>query len=278
VLVLEAQRLIRAPAEHVFNHLAQADHLTRYAAPLWMTAEPAEKRGAAQTVALRGYFAGLPVESVQRVTLRPPTSLECVQLRGTLRAFSAQCTLRSTEDGTEVLYRLEVDPGIPMLTEDAARQFLFQHLGRMLDRVKLAAERKTPGRRVTRAVAASVALPVSPGLADEDVAEPAEPAEPLAEAAVPVAEPAGPAPRRVPVEAPRPAAHASKRPPQVRQRPGARRPGPVAPRAAVPVPPPPAPASHDAVAGGAAQGKKRRRRRRRRRSESAPPPPPERNA
>jgi len=274
VLVLEAQRLIRASAEHVFNHLAPTDHLTRYTAPLWMTADPSEKRGVAQTVALRGYFVGLPVESVQRVTLRPPTSLECVQVRGTLRAFSARCTVRSTEDGTEVAYRLEVDPGIPMLTEEAARQFLFQYLGRMLDRIKLAAERKTPGRRVTRAVAAPGARPAQPALADEEGPEPAEPQ--VEDDAVPAAEPAGPPPRRAPVEARRSAAHAPERPQKVRQRPGTRAGGPVAPRATVPTPP--APTADAPAVEGTAQAKKRRRRRRRRRPDSASPTPPARNA
>lgn len=138
-----------------------------------MAADAVEKRGTTQVIALSGYFAGLPVESVQRVSLRPPTMLEVSQVRGTLRTFSGRCTLKSGEDGTEVLYRLEVDPAIPMVTEDSARQFLVQYLGRLLDRIKLAAERKAPGRRAPETAATATAIPV---LLDEDDRD-AEPGE-----------------------------------------------------------------------------------------------------
>jgi hypothetical protein len=97
---------------------------------------------------------GLPVESVLRIALRPPHMMEFKQVRGTLRALSGQCSLLAVEDGTEVRYHLEVDPGIAMISDDAARQFLVQFVERMLDRIKLAAERKAPARRVDRAVAA----------------------------------------------------------------------------------------------------------------------------
>ncbi len=166
--------MIRASPERIFAHLAHGEHLPRYAAPLWMVAEPAEKRGGTQVVTLRGYFAGLPVESVQRVLLRPPTSAEFIQIRGTLRALRGRCTLRSVEDGTELLYHLEADPAIPMITEDAARQFLAQFLERMLDRIKLAAERKVPARPRARVAASEAALPD----AGDDEAEETEPLAP----------------------------------------------------------------------------------------------------
>ncbi|HKV44741.1 MAG TPA: SRPBCC family protein, partial [bacterium] len=142
--------MIRASPDKVFAHVGRIDHLPRFAAPLWMTAEPVEKRRAGQVVALTGYLIGLPVESVQRVTLRPPHSIEFKQLRGTLRAFSGECTLKAVEDGTEVVYRLEVDPAISMISEDAARQFFVQFVERFLARITLAAERKAPQRRVAR--------------------------------------------------------------------------------------------------------------------------------
>jgi len=104
-------------------------------------------------VTLTGYLIGLPIESVQRVVLRPPTSLEFRQIKGTLRALSGRCTLEAVEDGTEVRYRLEVDVGIPMVTDDAARQFLVQVVERMLNRIKLAAERRPPVRRAGRGAA-----------------------------------------------------------------------------------------------------------------------------
>jgi len=143
----------------VFAHIARGEHLTRYAAPLWMIADPAERRGSTQVVAFRGYFAGLPVESVQRVAPRPPSSLEFSQVRGTLRALGGRLTLRATEDGTDVLFRLEVDAAIPMISDDAAQQFLVQFLERMLDRIKLAAERRAPARPRSSAPASEAVLP-----------------------------------------------------------------------------------------------------------------------
>ena len=158
--------MVRASPERVFAHIAHGEHLPRYATPLWMSADPTEKRGGGQVFTLRGYFAGLPVESVQRVVPHPSSSVEFIQVRGTLRALNARFTLRGGEDGTEVLYRMNVDPGIPMITDDTAQQFLVQFLERMLDRIKLAAERKTPTRqRGARGAATETALP---GADDEE--------------------------------------------------------------------------------------------------------------
>jgi len=259
VLVVEARRLVRASAEHVFNHLVPPDQMARYGAPMWMIADAVEKRGASQVVALRGYFIGLPVECVARVVLRAPASLEFVQILGTLRAFSGRCTLRSVEDGTEVLYRLEVDPGIPMISEDAARQFLVQFLERMLDRVKLASERKSPNRRAARGTATSTTLPGQVGSEEEEPAV-GEPSGPVQEAAQPREEP----PAAVRPSRPRP----SVRPPRVRadRVPGGKSQPEKAPERTAP------PA--DAAAGGPPAGRKRRRRRRRRRPDGGAAPGP----
>ena len=148
---------MHAAPDRVFTHIGRIEHLPRYGAPLWMTAESVEKRRNAQVVALTGYLIGLPIESVQRVTLRPPTAVEFKQVRGTLRMFNGQCSLAAVEDGTEVRYRLEVDLGIAMISDDAARQFLVQFVERFLDRIKLAAERKTPLPRPAAATGVGVA-------------------------------------------------------------------------------------------------------------------------
>jgi hypothetical protein len=132
-----------------------------------MSAEPVEKRRSAHVVTLNGYLIGLPVESVLRITVHPPQVMEFKQVRGTLRALSGHCSLQAVEDGTEVRYRLEADPGIPMISDEAARQFLVQFVERMLDRIKLAAERKAPARRADRAAAAPAPE------AEEDDTEPA---------------------------------------------------------------------------------------------------------
>ncbi len=149
---------MHAAPDRVFTHIGRIEHLPRYGAPLWMTAESVEKRRNTQVVALTGYLIGLPIESVQRVTLRPPTAVEFKQVRGTLRMFNGQCSLAGVEDGTEVRYRLEVDLGIAMISDDAARQFLVQFVERFLDRIKLAAERKTPLPRPAAATGVGVAV------------------------------------------------------------------------------------------------------------------------
>ena len=141
---------MRATPDRIFAHLGRVDHLPRYAAPLWMAADAGEKRRSAHVVTLTGYLIGLPVESTQRITLRPPHALEFKQIRGTLRALSGQCSLHPVEDGTEVRYRLEVDPDIAMIREVAVRQFFVQFAEGFLDRLKLAAERRAPVRQAGR--------------------------------------------------------------------------------------------------------------------------------
>jgi hypothetical protein len=161
-------------------------------------------------ITLTGYFIGLPVESVLRIALRPPHAMEFTQVRGTLRALAGQCSLRAVEDGTEVHYRLEADPAIPMITDEAARQFLVQFVERMLDRIKLAAQRKAPARRAERAVAAPAAdveaedddadtgaEGVMPGgLPQRSDASPAPDVEPQAVVAAPLPSETGPGPHR----------------------------------------------------------------------------------
>jgi hypothetical protein len=164
---VEARRLIRATPDRIFAHLGRVDHLPRYGAPLWMAADAGEKRRTAHVVTLTGYLIGLPVESTQRITLRPPYAMEFKQIRGTLRALSGQCSLHPGEDGTEVRYHLEVDPDIAMIREVAARQFFVQFAEGFLDRLKLAAERRAPARHVERGAGAAS----QDADADEDVGE-----------------------------------------------------------------------------------------------------------
>ncbi len=119
---IEARRVVRASPDRIFAHIGRVEYLPRYGAPLWMAAEPVDKRRSVHVVTLTGYLIGLPVESVLRIALRPPHMMEFKQVRGTLRALSGQCSLVAVEDGTEVRYRLEADPGIAMISDDAARQ------------------------------------------------------------------------------------------------------------------------------------------------------------
>jgi hypothetical protein len=161
-----------------------------------MLAEPVEKHRSAHVITLTGYLIGLPVESVLRIALHPPHAMEFKQVRGTLRGLSGSFALASVEDGTEVRYRLEVDPGIPMISDEAARQFLTQFVERMLDRIKLAAERKAPARRVDRVAAAPAGLEpeeddaeLSPAAVAPAATPPEAPASPPGSDARPSTEP-----------------------------------------------------------------------------------------
>lgn len=168
-----------------------------------MAAEPGEKRRSAHTITLTGYFIGLPVESVLRIALRPPHAMEFAQVRGTLRALAGQWSLRAVDDGTEVYYRLQADPGIPMISDEAARQFLVQFVERMLDRIKLAAQRKAPARRVERAAEARAADVEAEDDDTDAGAEgvqsgdtgPARDVQPVAPVAAPLPPETGPGPR-----------------------------------------------------------------------------------
>jgi len=43
-LAIEARRVMHAAPDRVFAHIGRIEHLPRYGAPLWMTAESVEKR------------------------------------------------------------------------------------------------------------------------------------------------------------------------------------------------------------------------------------------
>lgn len=164
----------------MFAFLAHPEHLPRYGGPLWLSGDLEDRRGAdarasrgpvpaggEPLITLRGYFAGLPVEAVVRTAARAPHSLEITQVRGTLRGFSQWFKIETDEDGAVLTCRVEADPGIPMLSDEAAKHFLIQYVERMLDRLRLAAERRAPSRR-PRPAAKEAA---TPGDADAEAAD-----------------------------------------------------------------------------------------------------------
>jgi polyketide cyclase/dehydrase/lipid transport protein len=277
--VVEAHRIIRASREHVFAFVAHADHLPRYGGPLWLAADPVhaggpgleDRRGGEPLVTLRGYFAGLPVEAVIRASSRAPQSVDVSQVRGTLRGFSQRFTVESGDDGTVLTLRVEADPGIPMVSDEAAKHFLTQYVERMLDRLRLAAERRAPSRRPVRP---SVAIDAG-GAAPGDAVIPTEAAEPDSSrdevaAAGGVLEPAAPQepavetrPERRPGRRPMPPR--GPRPPRSSRGSGGGPQRPPQPGAAASdgVPPAQAGASGSVPADQRpAQGRRRRRRRR----------------
>lgn len=247
--------MLRASREHVFAFVAHAEHLPRYGAPLWLAADLEDRRGDL-LITLRGYFAGLPVESVIRAASRPPQSVDIAQVRGTLRGFSQHFRIESGDEGTVLSCRVEADPGIPMLSDEAAKHFLTQYVERMLDRLRLAAERRTPSRRLARPAAKEAEALLEPEAAEADADAAAAPAGETTATDLEGASASRPAPR-----------------PSPQRRPRAPHFGPARSRAAAPPPRETAVSNgtgaEPAQAGGAdtpspEPGRRRRRRRRRR--------------
>ena len=144
---VEGHRVVRAPVQKVFQLISRLDSSPRVTG-LWLTADLVDRQSTALTVQYRGYFAGIPVESLQRATLHPPHRIDFHQTRGGLKAFRGQYLLKPIEGDTEVSLMLEADAGIPFVSDQAARLVLHAFIERSLEKFKLVAERELP--RVTR--------------------------------------------------------------------------------------------------------------------------------
>ena len=234
---VEGRRIIRAPVQKVFQLVSRLDAAPRVTG-LWFTADLVERKSNSLTVHYHGYFAGIPVESIQRAMLHPPNRIDFRQSRGNLRAFRGQYQLKPIEGDTEISLTLEAEVGIPLVSDDAARLVLHSFIEHSLEKFKLTAERDLP--RVVRKAANGAAAkePTLPSEGEEAAATPAE---------------AGEASEGAPTEvSPKKDGEGAPGPREARRkRPGAQAPG--QPAGAKPGTEQP---------GG---GKKRRRRRRRRR-------------
>lgn len=140
---VERQRAIRAPQQRVYQLLSRVEGHPRFA-DLWLAADVLEHGGGQVVAEFRGYFAGLPVDSVQRLMLRPPARLEFRQLRGTLKALRGEYLIERDGAGARLTARMEVEAGIPLLDEEAVRTVLTTALTRLVGKVKDAAERDLP--------------------------------------------------------------------------------------------------------------------------------------
>lgn len=183
---VEGHRIIRAPVQKVFQLVSRLDAAPRVTG-LWLTADPIEKRPNALTIHHRGYFAGMPVESVQRAVLEPPQRVEFRQTRGSLKSFRGQYVLKPIEGDTDLSLTVEADVGIPLISDTSARLVLHLYVERTLEKLKLTAERDLP-----RAL---------PRRAHEPPSPPAETAEGSAEPALPPAPPPQPAAPPAPASA-----------------------------------------------------------------------------
>jgi len=170
---VERQRAIRAAQQRVYQLLSRVEGHPRFA-DLWLSADVLEHGGGQVIAEFRGYFAGLPVDSVQRVQLRPPARLEFRQLRGTLKALRGEYVVEREGGGARLTARMEVEAGIPLLGEDAVRTVLTTALDRLVVKVKDAAERDLP-RLVPRKPAAARGAPeAEPAAVDGEASADAE--------------------------------------------------------------------------------------------------------
>ena len=231
MIKVEDTRIIRAPIQKVFQLVSRLEaqpHVTG----LWFSADLIDRRQNTATVLYKGYFGGIPLESVQRATLHPPQRVEFKQSRGGLKAFAGRYSLKPIDGETELSMQIEAEVGIALITEASARRVLYAYVERSLQKIKFLAERDLP-RPVRRVV--------------EDAAQAAS-------------------------ATPTTAAGPSEPGPQGAVRPGAGPLGAGLPGAGLPAPDPSAtvpsglpPSAPQTTSPGPGSGRRRRRRRRRRR-------------
>jgi len=231
MIKVEDTRIIRAPIQKVFQLVSRLEaqpHVTG----LWFSADLIDRRQNTATVLYKGYFGGIPLESVQRATLHPPQRVEFKQSRGGLKAFAGRYSLKAIDGETELSMQIEAEVGIALITEASAKRVLHSYVERSLQKIKFLAERDLP-RPVRRVV--------------EDAAQAAS-------------------------ATPTTAAGPSEPGPQGAVRPGAGPLGAGLPGAGLPAPDPSAtvpsglpPSAPQTTSPGPGSGRRRRRRRRRRR-------------
>jgi ribosome-associated toxin RatA of RatAB toxin-antitoxin module len=170
---IEGHRIIRAPVQKVFQLVSHLDSQPRVTG-LWMSADLVERKANTLTVHYRGYFGGMPVESIQRATLFPPQRVEFRQTRGALKVFRGEYVLKTIDGDTDLGLNVEAEVGIPLISEDSARLVLQTFVELSLQKFKLTAERDLPrvvGAR--RPKEGSGATAMAPASADALAEQPA---------------------------------------------------------------------------------------------------------
>lgn len=214
---VEGRRIIRAPVQKVFQLVSRLEAAPRVTG-LWLTADLIERKSNTLTVHYRGYFAGMPLESIQQATLHPPNKIEFRQTRGGLKTFRGQYQLKPIEGDTELALSLEAEVGIPLISEQAARLVLHSFIERSLEKFKFTAERDLP--RVVRKAAedgAKEAPAAQAPQADVETGIPEAEPQPLPGVQPPVGE----APAQLP--APQPPGQPGRQPAVRQAQPGGRR-------------------------------------------------------
>jgi len=234
---IEGHRIIRSPIQKVFQMVSHLDSQPRVTG-LWMSADLVERKANTLTVHYRGYFGGMPMESIQRATLIPNQRIEFRQTRGALKAFRGEYVLKSIDGDTDLSLSVEAEVGIPLISENSARLVLQLFVENSLQKFKFTAERDLPRVVGARRPKEGAAATTTSAPASADALGELPPTE----------EPVRPEPPPMPVQ---------PRPQQSQQSPGAATPGGVVP--------------------GQGKRRRRRRRRRRRGGEMRSPqgaPPP----
>ncbi len=162
---IEGHRIIRSPIQKVFQMVSHLDSQPRVTG-LWMSADLVERKANTLTVHYRGYFGGMPLESIQRATLIPNQRIEFRQTRGALKVFRGEYVLKSIDGDTDLSLSVEAEVGIPLISENSARLVLEGFVEHSLQKFKFTAERDLPrvvGARRPKegAAAAAVAAPAS---------------------------------------------------------------------------------------------------------------------
>jgi len=230
---VEAVRRIRAPVQRVWHLLSRLESQPRYAT-LWFAADVLERSPASALVEFRGFFGGLPLTSVQRLTLKAPGRIEFRQVRGELRDLTGAYVLKDAEGDTDLTMQVAVDAGIPLFSDASVQQILTTHLDGTLSRIKAAAERDLVRLIPRRARLTETPQPAPEPVGTADAAEDAGVAEEDDVDGETVSAPAG-----TPEPATASAPQRSSRPGRRRRRRRGRRGGRIG---APPVGPPPAPA------------------------------------
>lgn len=136
----EGHRLIRAPVQRVWQLLSRIESHPRFTG-IWMAADLTERSPASPLVGFRGFFGGLPVVSVQRFSLKPPSRIEFKQVRGTFLEMAGAYVINDADGDTDLVVQIAVDPGIALFSEAAVRQVLAGHIEVTLARIKASSER-----------------------------------------------------------------------------------------------------------------------------------------
>jgi len=140
---VEGHRIVRAPVQKVFQLISRLDAQPRVTG-LWLTADLLDRKSNTVTIHYRGYFGGMPIESIQRATLYPPQRVEFRQTRGALKAFRGEYILKAIDGETDLAMTVEAEVGIALISEASARLILHTFVERSLEKFKMTAERDLP--------------------------------------------------------------------------------------------------------------------------------------